>query len=47
MARGWINAIVNGHPYSPSFADGAIVQRITDAAALSARECRWISVDEI
>lgn len=47
MARGWINAIVNGHPYSPSFVDGAIVQRITDAAALSARERRWISVDEI
>ena len=47
MTRGWISAIADGRPYSPSFADGAVVQRITDAAALSAREGRWISLDEI
>ncbi len=47
MTRGWINAIVDGHPYSPSLEDGAIIQRITDAAAVSAREGRWISVNEI
>ena len=34
MTRGWINAIADGQPFKPSLEDGAIVQRITDAAAL-------------
>ena len=47
MTRGWINAIADGLPFDPSLEDGAIVQRITDAAALSAHTGRWVSLDEI
>lgn len=47
MTRGWINAVSDGSQYSPSLADGATVQRITDAAALSARERRWVQLQEI
>lgn len=47
MTRGWINAIAGGHQYQPSFEDGAIVQRVIDAAARSAREERWVSLEEI
>ena len=47
MTRGWINAIAGGEPFSPSLEDGAYVQRITDAADLSAREGRWVRLQEI
>ncbi len=47
MTRGWINAIADGQPFSPSFEDGAVIQRVTDAAALSARTGRWVSMQEI
>ncbi|MCY3993965.1 MAG: Gfo/Idh/MocA family oxidoreductase [Caldilineaceae bacterium] len=47
MTRGWINAIADGEPFSPSLEDGAVVQRITDAADLSAREGRWIRLQDI
>ena len=47
MTRGWINAIAAGQPFSPSLEDGAVVQRIIDAAALSAVEGRWVAVQEI
>ncbi|MXZ20225.1 MAG: Gfo/Idh/MocA family oxidoreductase [Caldilineaceae bacterium SB0665_bin_25] len=47
MTRGWINAIADGEPFSPSLEDGAYVQRITDAADLSARESRWVRLQEI
>ena len=47
LARGWINAIADGQPFKPSLEDGAIVQRITDAAALSGRTGRWVSLEEI
>ena len=47
MTRGWINAIANEEPFSPSLEDGAVVQRITDAADLSAREGRWIRLQDI
>lgn len=47
MTRGWLNAIVAGQPFSPSLEDGAVVQRIIDAAALSAAEGRWVAVQEI
>ena len=36
-----------GAPSTPALEDGAIVQRITDAAALSARTGRWVSLEEI
>ncbi len=47
MTRGWLNAIAEGQPFSPSLEDGAVVQRIIDAAALSAAEGRWVAVQEI
>lgn len=47
MTRGWINAIAAGQPFSPSLEDGAIVQRMIDAAALSAAEGRWVAMQEI
>ena len=47
MTRGWINAIAAGQPFSPSLKDGAIVQRMIDAAALSAAEGRWVAMQEI
>ena len=37
MTRGWINAIREGRQVEPSFAEGLAVQRVVDAAALSAR----------
>lgn len=47
MTRGWISAIARNEAYSPSLEDGAVVQRITDAADRSARERRWVSLHEI
>ena len=47
MTRGWINAIADGRPFSPSLEDGAVVQRIIDAADLSAREGRWVRLKDI
>lgn len=47
MTRGWINAIAAGQQFSPSLEDGAIVQRIIDAADLSVKEGRWVAVQEI
>jgi predicted dehydrogenase len=36
MTRGWIDAIVAGHPVRPNFDDGLAVQRVVDAAVESA-----------
>jgi predicted dehydrogenase len=47
MTRGFINAIVNGTASSPDFADGMKVQRVLDAALLSAKEQRRVGVEEI
>ena len=40
----FIQAIVEGRPCSPSFADGARAQAVMDAALLSASERRWVEV---
>lgn len=42
----FIDAILNQRPCSPSFADGARAQAVTDAAVLSSREQRWVKVAE-
>ncbi len=47
MARGWVSDILNDTVPSPSFADGAYVQRVMMACQLSATENRRVSVDEI
>jgi predicted dehydrogenase len=38
MTRGWITAIVAGRPIRPDFGDGLAVQRVVDAAVVSAAE---------
>ena len=47
MARGWVNDIIDGTESSPSFADGAYIQRIIAACQLSADEDRRVNLDEI
>ena len=50
MARAFVSAIARGaDPASltPNFEDGCAIQRVVDAAALSARERRWVGVAEI
>jgi predicted dehydrogenase len=47
MARGFVSAIANHTRAEPSFQDGARIQRYLEAALLSARERRWVAVDEI
>lgn len=45
-ARAFIDAILAGHPASPSFHDGLKVQEVIDAALTSDREDRWVTVGE-
>ena len=47
MTRAFITAVAEGRATSPDFADGLAVQRIIDAAGLSAREGRRVRVAEI
>ena len=47
MARGFVSAIATNTPVEPSFRDGARIQRYLEAALRSARERRWVEVDEI
>ena len=47
MARQWVTGIARGEPVRPDFADGAIIQRVLDAAKLSHATRRWVAVDEI
>ncbi len=47
MARQWINGILEDKPLRPNFQDGAIIQRVIDAALKSNREKRWVDVTEI
>jgi hypothetical protein len=47
MARGWITAILSEESASPSFLDGARIQRILDTALLSNRDKRWVEIAEI
>ena len=39
-----LQAVARGHPASPDFADGAAVQRLSDAILASASEGRWVEV---
>ena len=43
----FIEAVASGTSCRPSFEDGAEVQRILDAALLSARQNRKVSIEEI
>jgi predicted dehydrogenase len=43
----FIDAILNGRPCAPSFADGVRAQAAMDAAMLSARERRWVDVPDL
>ena len=47
MARGFVTAIAEGALASPDFRDGLAVQRVLDAASLSAREGRRVRIAEI
>ncbi|MBA3872742.1 MAG: Gfo/Idh/MocA family oxidoreductase [Anaerolineae bacterium] len=47
MTRGFIQAIVDGTKTEPDFTDGMNVQRVLDAALLSAKEQRRVQVAEI
>jgi predicted dehydrogenase len=42
LLRGWAQAIRGGETAAPSFADGAKVQELLDAAARSSQQSRWI-----
>lgn len=43
----FLQAVSDDLPPAPSLADGLHVQAVTDAAVLSSREGRWVSVDEL
>ena len=47
MTRGFVTAIASGGAASPDFGDGLAVQRVLEAAALSAREGRRVPITEI
>jgi len=47
QARAFVSAISRGEPVSPDLADGLAVQRIVDAAGISAREGRRVAIAEI
>ncbi len=47
MTRAFVTAVAEGRPASPDFADGLAIQRIIDAASLSAREGRRVRIAEI
>lgn len=47
MTRGFVTAVAEGRPASPDFADGLAVQRVIDAANLSARDGRRVPIAEI
>ena len=46
MTRGFINAIRDNSECSPDFGDGAAIQRVIDAAILSNKEQRRVSINE-
>jgi predicted dehydrogenase len=43
----FVDAIRNNRPASPSFYDGALAQAVMDLAILSARERKWMNVDDL
>ena len=47
MARVFVTAVAARTPASPDFRDGLAVQRVVDAASLSAREGRRVTIAEI
>lgn len=47
QARAFVSAVAAGRPVKPDLADGLAVQRIVDAAVLSAREGRRVAIAEI
>jgi predicted dehydrogenase len=47
MARAFVTAIAQGRGAVPSFRDGWMVQRVLDAACVSARDGRRVTVEEI
>ncbi len=47
MARGWVSDILNDVAPSPSFADGAYIQRVIEACQRSAKEDRRVRLDEV
>jgi predicted dehydrogenase len=47
MARGWVNAIAHDTPVSPGFGEGAVIQRVIEAALKSAQERRFVALEEI
>ena len=40
----FVDAIANGAPFAPDFADGAAVQAVLDASLESAKTGRWVKV---
>lgn len=47
MTRGFITAVSEGRPASPDFADGLAIQRVLEAAGISAREHRRVLIEEV
>jgi predicted dehydrogenase len=47
QARAFVSAVAAGRPVKPDLADGLHIQRIVDAAVLSAREGRRVPIAEI
>lgn len=45
MTREWVNAIAAGQYLRPNFRDGAVIQRLIDAAILSQKEKRFIRIE--
>jgi predicted dehydrogenase len=47
MTRDFVTAVVENRPLRPNFHDGALVQRLLEAAVLSDKEKRWVAIDSI
>ena len=47
MARAFVTAVANGETVSPSFKEGAYIQRMLEAALLSHRERKWIDLETL
>jgi predicted dehydrogenase len=47
QGRAFVSAVAAGQPVKPDLADGLAIQRIVDAAVLSAREGRRVAIAEI
>ena len=47
MTREFVTAVAEKKPLRPDFHDGALVQRLLEAAVLSDKEKRWVAVESI